>query len=66
VAVDESQIVVGTKYRFRGHLWHVRAIFDGNYCAVRRWSKKRQAWVYEVEMIDVLAILINGGNATLA
>ncbi len=61
---DGSRFAVGTEYRWRGKLWHVRAIVDDDYMVVRWWSKKRQTWVYEVEEIEIMAAVLKWPDST--
>ena len=53
-------IAVGDSYRTIRHLYHVRAIVDDDQVVVRHWSYKYGGmWVYQVELMDVLEILLN-------
>lgn len=59
MVVDLDLVKVGAKFRkpgiLAGHLWHVRAIVDGDQVVVRAWSRKLRRWVYRIEWIVSVA-----------
>lgn len=41
---------------------HVRAVVDDDWVIVRRWSRRKQAWVYQVECIYLYVLHLEGGH----
>lgn len=62
---DESalraQLTPGTQVRALRDLWHIRAIIDGDQVVYRRWSKRKQRWVYGCDPLYVFWLYIQNG-----
>lgn len=59
----------GQKYRLyynegniNNAIWHIRAIVDDEYIVCRKWSKRKQSWIYFIEDSHGFWLKFNDGK----